>query len=146
VCVPEDGAPNVAPLEVAAVHRRLEEVRVMAELHRHVPLQRMPHVHLHLHCRPPLAWMTDRHGRQLAQAKASPDPDGLQRRGEHFHLAYLLQIRQVAQVDCGQLGEPYSACCMIHPFFQHEDVPEEVAAVDDVDRLQVGECVVVKHQ
>lgn len=66
-----------------------------------VPLQRVPHVLLHLHGRLLEAGLAALQGRQPAQAKAASDPDGLELGSEHLDLADLLQLRQVVEVDGG---------------------------------------------
>ncbi|CAL5067805.1 unnamed protein product [Urochloa decumbens] len=139
--VPEHGAPEKAPPPVVAgVHGRLEEVRVVAG-GQPVPLQRVPHVLVRLNGRPLHAWLTASQGRQPAQAKASPDPDGLDRGRDHLHLTHdLLQLRQVVQVDGGQLRKRHTVdeyLFRVH-FVQHKDM-REGAAVDDVKGLQAGE-------
>ena len=105
VCVPEDGAPEEAPPPVVArVHGRLEEAGVVAG-GEPVPLQRVPDVLLRLDGRPLHAGLAALQGRQPAEAEAPPYPDGLERRRERLDLRYLPQLRQVVQVDGGQLRE-----------------------------------------
>ena len=85
--IPEEGAPGHAlVLVVARMLGRLVEGRVVAGVHP-VPLQRVPHILLHLEGRRVLALIAV----QTAVAPASAETEGLQR-GRHLldGLAYLL--------------------------------------------------------
>ena len=95
---PENRAPQVTPLVVLGM-ARLEEGGVVARLHP-VPLQLVPPIPLAVHSHKATIFAAaTASGREMPQAPASSDIDGLELGSKHLGLAYLLQTLELIQVQ-----------------------------------------------
>ena len=96
----ENRAPQVTPLVVLGM-ARLEEGGVVARLHP-IPLQLILPILLAVHGhRAAIFTAATVSGREMPQAPAASDIDSLEFGSKHLGLAYLLQIRELIQVQAG---------------------------------------------